>query len=112
MTYLNTNDQLDSTGNPGSVGSGNQEGEDPEFVNYPPGGGAFSYTHDLNVQNSLAIDGGTDGTDMGIHGGLLPYSPGDNPSIPQMTELTFPANASSVKVGGTLDVTFKAKKQD
>ena len=49
---------------------------------------------------------------MGIHGGMLPYTPGANPNIPQMTEITFPANASSVKVGGTLDVTFKAKKQD
>ena len=113
MTFLNTNNQLvGSAGNPGCVGSGNHEDDDPQFVIYPPGGGAFSYSHDLNVQNANAINGGTEGTDMGIHGGLLPYSPGDNPSIPQMTELTFPANASSVKVGGTLDVTFKAKKQD
>ena len=112
MTYLNINNQLvGSTGNPGSVGSGNYEDEDPQFVTFPTGGGAFQYSHDLNVQNPHAVNGGTDNTDMGIHGGLLPYTPGANPSIPQMTEISFP-DGSSVKVGGTLDVTFKAKKQD
>jgi hypothetical protein len=112
MTYLNTNNVLLGTGNPGSVGSGNHEDEDPLFVIYPAIGGAFSYSHDLNVQSTNAINGGTDASDIGIHGGMLPYSPGDNPAIPQMTEITFPENASSVKVGGTLDVTFKANKQD
>lgn len=112
MTYLNVNNQLvGSAGNPGSVGSGNYENEDPQFVDFPTGGGAFQYSHDLNVQNPNAVDGGTDGKDMGIHGGLLPYTPGANPGIPQMTEIQF-TNGSSVKVGGTLDVTFKAKKQD
>jgi hypothetical protein len=112
VTYLNTMDRLDSIGNPGSVGSGNLEGEDPQFVNYTVGGGPFSYDHDLNVQNPNAINGGTDNRDIGIYGGMLPYTPGLNPAIPQMTEITFPGNASSVKVGGTLDVTFKATKQD
>jgi hypothetical protein len=113
MTYLNTNNDLDgSAGNPGSVGSGNHINVDPQFVNYPPGGGPYSYSHDLNVQNSNAVNGGTDATDMGIHGGMLPFTVGANPGIPQMTEISFPGNASSVKVGGTLDVTFKAKKQD
>lgn len=113
MTYLNANNTLvGSAGNPGSVGSENHEDEDPQFVTYPPGGGAYSYDHDLNVQNANAVNGGTDNKDMGIHGGTLPYTPGANPSIPQMTEVSFPANASSVKVGGTLNVTFKATKQD
>lgn len=113
MTYLNTNNELvGSAGNPGSVGSGNHVNENPLFVNYPPTGGAYSFSHDLNVQNTNAIDGGTDATDIGIHGGMLPYIPGANPSIPQMTKITFPADASSVKAGGNLEVTFKAKKQD
>jgi len=112
MTYLNTNNVLvGSVGNPGSVGSGNHENEDPQFVTFPPGGGAFLYTHDLDVQNTNAVNGGTDGTDMGIHGGMMPYTPGANPRIPQMTDISFP-DASSIKVGGTLNVTFKAKKQD
>jgi hypothetical protein len=84
----------------------------PLFVEYPIGGGAYSYSHDLTVTEPSAQTAGTDGTVVGIHGGLLYFNPGDNPTIPQMTEITFPDNASSVKVGGTLDVTFKAKKQD
>ncbi len=113
ITYLNTNNVLvGSPGNPGSVGSGNVENENPLFVNYPLEGGAYSFSYDLNVGNTNAVNGGTDASDMGIHGGMLPYTPGANPSIPQMTEISFPADASSVKAGGTLEVTFKAKKQD
>jgi len=112
MTYANTNNVLVGTGNPGSVGSNNQEDVNPEFEIYPIGGGPFSYDQDLNVNNPLAKTGGAGGTEMGIYGGMLPYEPGLNPSIPQMTEITFPGDASSVKIGGTLNVTFKAKKQD
>ena len=113
MTYLNTNNVLvGSAGNPGSVGSGNHVDEDPLFVTYTLTGGPYSYSHDLDVQNTNAINGGTDASDMGIHGGMLPYTPGANPRMPQMTEITFPADASTVKAGGTLGVTFKAKKQD
>jgi len=113
ITYLNTNNDLvGSPGNPGSVGSGNVVNENPLFVSYPLIGGAYSFSYDLNVENTNAVDGGTDATDMGIHGGMLPYTPGANPSIPQMTEISFPSDASSVKAGGTLEVTFKAKKQD
>ncbi len=113
MTYQNSNDTLvGSPGNPGGVGSGNHIGENPLFVLYSLTGVPYSYSHDLNVQNVNAVNGGTDASDMGIHGGMLPYTPGANPSIPQMTEITFPADASTVKAGGTLDVTFKAKKQD
>ena len=114
LTYANSNNVLTGAGsaNTGSVGSGNLVDVNPQFVNYPIGGGAFSYSYDFTVQAASALTAGTDGTVLGIGGGLLPYVPGENPSIPQMTEITFPANASSVKVGGTLDVTFKAKKQD
>ena len=112
LTYLNDNDTLDSDGNPGSIGSGNLTGKNPNFTDYPPAGGGFSYDQDLHVGYGPAQTGGTDGTPMGIYGGMLPFEPGLNPPIPQMTEISFPGNASSVKVGGSLNVTFKAKKQD
>ena len=114
LTYANTNNVLTgaSSANPGSVGSGNLENVNPEFATYPPEGGAFSYDYDFTVEAAAALTAGTDGKVLGTGGGLLPYIPGENPSIPQMTEVTFPDDASSVKVGGTLDVTFKAKKQD
>jgi len=109
ITYLNSNDELPGAGN---TGSGNLIGEDPNFADYPFDGGGFTYDHDFTVDPGIAVDGGTDGSDIGMTGGMMPYVPGNNPRIPQVTEIGFPDNASSVKVGGTLNVSFKAKKQD
>jgi len=112
LTYANSQDTLVGSGNPGSVGSGNLYDVNPLFEVYPIGGGGFSYSHDLTVNEPSAQTAGTDGTVIGIQGGLMFFVPGANPAIPQMTEVSFPGDGSSVKVGGTLDVTFKAIKQD
>jgi len=111
ITYLNTNDDPIGDDN---TGSGNLIGTDPKFNDYPSAGGGFDYQYDFTLQDpgSPGLNAGTDGSDIGITGGLMPYVPGANPGIPQVTEISFPENASSVKVGGTLNVTFKAKKQD
>ena len=96
----------------GNLGSGNLNATNPMFVNYPPSGGAFSYTYDFHLQGaSPGKNAGTDGTDIGIYGGMLPYDVGANPHFPQMMELTLPSG-SSVPAGGTLNVHFKAKKQN
>ncbi len=110
ITYLNSNDVIPGATN---SGSGNLIGTDPQFTSYPFEGGGFNYNHNFTLKNtSPGIDAGTDNSDIGMTGGLMPYTPGANPRIPQMTEIKFPDNASSVKVGGTLNVSFKAKKQD
>lgn len=110
ITYLNSNDVIPGADN---SGSGNMIGIDPQFTYYPFEGGGFSYTHDFTLKlTSPGIDAGTDNSDIGMTGGLMPFTPGANPRIPQMTEVKFPDNASSVKTGGTLNVSFKAKKQD
>jgi hypothetical protein len=110
ITYLNSNDEIPGANN---SGSGNLIGVDPQFTSYPFEGGGFSYTYNFTLKGtSPGIDAGTDNSDIGMTGGLIPYTPGTNPRIPQMTEVKFPDNASSVKVGGTLNVSFKAKKQD
>jgi len=111
ITYLNTNDDPIGDDN---TGSGNLIGTDPKFNDYPSLGGGFDYQYDFTLQDpgSPGLNAGTDGSDIGMTGGLMPYVPGANPGIPQVTEISFPENASSVKVGGTLNVTFKAKKQD
>jgi len=110
ITYLNSNDLIPGANN---NGSGNKIGIDPQFTSYPFEGGGFSYTRDFTLlSTSPGIDAGTDNSDIGMTGGLMPYTPGANPRIPQMTEVKFPDNASSVKTGGTLNVSFKAKKQD
>ena len=110
ITYLNSNDVIPGADN---SGSGNLIGIDPQFTTYPFEGGGFSYSYDFTLKiTSPGIDAGTDNSDIGMTGGLMPYIPGSNPRIPQMTEVKFPDNASSVKIGGTLNVSFKAKKQD
>ena len=113
ITYLNTNDDPIGTDD---TGSGNLIGVDPMFVDYPSAGGGFDYQYDFSLtpppSGSPGWEAGTDGSNIGTTGGLLPYVPGANPQIPQVTEISFPDNASSVKVGGSFNVTFKAKKQD
>lgn len=96
----------------GNIGSGNLNNTDPQFVNYPLLGGAFSWSHDYHLQaTSPGINAGTDGSDIGIYGGMLPYELGANPRFPQMMTLTLP-NGSSVPAGGTLNVHFTARKQN
>jgi len=108
ITYLNTDDDLVGTDN---TGSGNIIGSDPMFKTYASGG--FTYQSDFTLNTgSPGLLAGTDGSNIGTTGGLMPYVPGANPRIPQVTEISFPDNASSVKVGGSLNVTFKAKKQN
>lgn len=110
ITYFNTNDDPLGEDN---TGSGNIIGDDPEFTSYPFDGGGFTYEHDFTLKGtSPGLSAGTDGSDIGITGGLRPYTPGVNPSIPQVTEIGFPDNASSVKIGGDLNVSFKAKIQE
>jgi len=110
ITYMCLNNTIPGVGN---VGSGNMVNVNPLFVNYPlMGNVAFSYSHDYHLQaTSPGKNAGTDGTDIGIYGGWLPFEVGANPYYPQMMELTLP-NGSSVPAGGTLNVHFKAKKQN
>jgi hypothetical protein len=110
ITYICVDNTIPGSSN---VGSGNIIDQNPLFENYPHLGGAFSYDYDFDLQaGSPAIDAGTDGSDIGISGGSFPFEVGANPSIPQMTEITFPDNQSSVPLGGSLNVNFKATKQD
>jgi hypothetical protein len=96
----------------GNLGSGNLNATNPMFVTYPPSGGAFSYTYDFHLQaGSPGKNAGTDATDIGIYGGMLPFIVGANPHFPQMMELTLPSG-STVPAGGTLNVHFKARKQN
>ncbi|MCX6277952.1 MAG: hypothetical protein NT004_07630 [Bacteroidetes bacterium] len=96
----------------GNIGAGNMNNTNPQFVNFPLLGGAFSWSYNFHLQaGSPGIGAGTDGTDIGIYGGMLPFEVGANPHFPQMMTLTLPAG-SSVPAGGTLNVHFTAKKQN
>ncbi|NVO21224.1 MAG: hypothetical protein HXX13_16095 [Bacteroidetes bacterium] len=110
ITFMCLDNNIPGSGN---LGSGNKINQNPLFVNYPLAGAvAFSYNHDFHLlAGSPGKNAGTDGTDIGIYGGWSPFDVGANPYIPQMIELTLPSG-SSVPAGGTLNVHFKARKQN
>jgi hypothetical protein len=96
----------------GNIGSGNMNNTNPQFVNFPLLGGGFSWSYDFHLMAiSPGINAGTDGTDIGVYGGMLPLEIGTNPHFPQMMTLELPSG-SSVPAGGTLNVHFTAKKQN
>jgi hypothetical protein len=106
-----TTDTLPGSGN---IGSGNLNNTNPLFANYPSQGGGFDCAHDYSFPTtSPAHNAGTDGSDIGITGGISPfYDYCAGPKVPTIKYITMPANASSVPQGGTLNVTFKAKNKD
>ena len=110
LSYINTA-TLPGTGN---LGSGNLNNSNPAFVNYIAQGGAFECGYDFSITSgSPAEDAGTDGSDIGLTGGISPfYHYCNGPQVPTIKSITLPTNASSVPQGGTLNVTFKAKNKD
>lgn len=100
-----------------NVGSGNITNTIPTF-NVFVCGQTFTYTVDFRPAAShVCINGGTDGTDIGMTGGAAPmyryaapYPLTGEPTIPQVREITIPV--SSVPAGGTLNINVKARKRD
>lgn len=110
ITY-NTTASLPGTGN---VGSGNLNATFPKFENYNISSGAFQCGQDFSLQSgSPALNAGTDGSDIGLTGGMSPfYDYCSGPKVPTIILLSLPDNGSSVPQGGNLNVTFKAKNKD
>lgn len=109
LSYLNN----DNTLPPGTnLGGGNIVNADPEFVNYPPLGAAFSFAHNYDLQGtSPAIGTGTNGTNIGLTGGNAPVNNiPQEPKIPIVTEVNIPV--SSVPVGGILQINIKANTRN
>lgn len=93
----------------GNTASNNIEATDPLLVNYVSG--QYSATHDYNLQaGSAAIAAGSDGTDIGVHGGTNMFfsESGEvliNPIIREVSILT-----PTVTPNGTLNVKVIATK--
>jgi len=109
LTYLCNNNTLPPTTGTGNTGTGNIQNTNPLFINYPPLGGVFAWTHDYGLQvGSPAIGAGTGGTDIGLTGGMYPLNQlkGNSP-LPVVTSLSLPN--SSVPLNGTLQGNIQAK---
>lgn len=112
LTYLcNDNTLPPSSGN--SVGSGNIEGVDPQWLNYPAQGDvAWTQYHDYSSSGGSPVLGtGTNGTNIGLMGGNAPVANVPvHPKNPEVIEVDIPV--SSVPAGGTLQINLKAKTRD
>jgi hypothetical protein len=108
LTYLCNNNTLPPAG-AGNTGTGNIVNSNPLFVNYPPLGANFDWTHNYGLQSgSPAIGAGTGGTNIGLTGGTHPLNQlkGNSP-LPVVTSLSLPN--SSVPLSGTLQGNIQAK---
>jgi hypothetical protein len=93
-----------------NVGTGNLVGVNPQFTNAPNNTLNFTYNYDL-VPASAGNNAGTDGTDIGLYGGVAPWpNQSGQARIPFIT--SFSLQFSQVPQGGTVNGTVNATKVD
>ena len=107
ITYQTTN----TLPTPGNFGSGNINNTDPEFVNVPVAATTFSYSYDYNLQStSPGIGAGSDGTDIGLYGGLGNFKMTGEPPIPIIREFTI--SNPTIPTGSNIDVKVVSETAD
>ncbi len=117
MAYASANDTFDITTN-SSSGYNNQNHTDPNFVSVSST--QYSYFNDYHLQSgSPAINASSDGTNMGIYGGLYPFPIGgasgsgfqtsQEPVAPQIYEYTIQNNI--IQPSDTLHINVKVSIQ-
>lgn len=107
ITYQTSNNTIPYGTN---VGTGNQLNVNPYFTNAPAIGVNYTYNYDL-LPFSTGNNAGTDGTDIGLYGGLAPLPGlGGVPRIPRITQ--FDLQYTVVPQGGSLNVQVQATKVD
>ncbi|HMC01929.1 MAG TPA: hypothetical protein VKN14_12910, partial [Flavobacteriaceae bacterium] len=91
-------------------GSNNLDETNPNFANIEGGDYTDYYNNDYNVSGA-AVNAGTDGTDLGVHGAMFNFDVHGRPDdFPYMTTLDI--SNSSVPMGQNIDVTFTAEKKN
>lgn len=107
ITYLTT----DTVPNGTSTGSGNINNTDPQFINVSSAATQFSYSYNYQLQNtSPGKNAGTDGTDIGVFGGLTPFKPGGETFLPVIRQMTI--TNPIVPSGTDINVTITAETQE
>jgi predicted nucleic-acid-binding Zn-ribbon protein len=96
---------------------GNFTNVNPMFVDVPST--TFNFANDYHLQpSSPGIDAGTDGTDIGIYGGMYPFPSGGDvpwqtspmPALPQITNMVI--LNGTLPSAGTLQIQIQAKSQE
>lgn len=95
-----------------NTGSGNLNGVDPMFVNYPAIPSNYSWLYDIHLQpGSSLLGAGSDGTQIGVYGGTYPFHQSGEPiGMPSMNTLTI--DNVAVPLNGTLNVNFSAEQAE
>jgi hypothetical protein len=102
-----TNFNLNRNSNFGIGNLGNQP-QSSVFINQS--GNTFDYTHDYHINpDSPAKNAGTDGTDIGIYGGLFPWKEGSVPFNPHIQSLILDSKTDK---DGNLNVKIKVQAQE
>lgn len=106
MTYALNGTINDLPGN-------NYNNTDPLFVNVPDNSPLFLYTNDYHLTAlSPALDAATDGTDIGLTGGITPFNMyGFDPHLPRLQEVNLLENAAPVNGTITLRIRGVASGQ-
>ena len=92
------------------VGSNNLFGQPQAGIFVNQSGNTFDYSHDYHLQpNSPGKNAGTDGTDIGIYGGMFPWKEGSIPSNPHFQSIQI---APKTDTNGNLNVKIKVAAQD
>ncbi len=107
ITYQTSNNSIPAGTN---TGSGNFAAQNPMFTNAPTN--TFSYVYDYTLAaGSPGKNAGTDGTDLGVYGGVMPLVDiTGSPAIPQLKTITILNPV--ISVGDSLQVIIKANKQN
>jgi len=117
MAYASANDTFDITTNSNS-GYNNLDHTNPNFVSVSST--TFSLFYDYHLQSgSAGINAATDGSNLGIYGGLYPFPSGgasgsgfqtsQEPSIPQIYE--FNIQNKNIQPSDTLSINIKVSIQ-
>lgn len=92
-----------------NIGSGNIGNQSPALTFESSDGVNFKYTDNYSLkEGSPGIGAGTDGTDIGIYGGVNPYKPSAVPSNPHIRKV----NIAKETENGVLHVEITAAAQD
>jgi hypothetical protein len=93
-----------------NLGSSNIPSQTQNLIFINQTGNTFSYSHDYHLQStSLGHNAGTDGTDVGVYGGVFPWKDGSLPSNPHVVFKSIQGNTDQ---NGNLQINIKVKAQN
>ena len=91
-------------------GSGNIVNQPKENIFVNQSGNTFSYAQDYHIKDSSpGKNGGVDGADVGIYGGVYPWKEGGLPFNPQIQVAKI---AGTTDANGNLNVNIKVEAQE